>query len=369
MRTLKKRSSVKYSSSYNKYKHLLKGGRPSTKKRKKKTQRSRRPRNQKKRRRKIIPTQTRRVACAARNHSGQRPLSYTCYTPEELYRLKEKWNAVHGGNSDNVTVANCKAHPRVTGKTSKAIYRQLSKIMKREDLEENEWDRHPCLLKLYSESNFKKLHKNTIFAPASPESWKKNPYAWLSNIDIRNVISQHERIDPTFKFIGPSPIDYDERPYGDNSCVEDELCNFNLKKYVDKGVNKIGIVFNLDPHDKGGSHWIGCFIDNNKKFIFFFDSYGMKAPRRVRKFIDDVREQSVDIMANSDDKTTTGEKKRKYTYYANDVRHQYSNTECGIYCIHMIKQLLQDKNVYMFDNKITDAEMKALRSKYFILPK
>ena len=100
-------------------------------------------------------------------------------------------------------------------------------------------------------------------------SWKKNPEEWLNSVDIEDVMKQYEKKVPTFMFIGPSPIDFDKHLlYGE--CVWDELCKFKLENILKKGKNKIGIIFNLDPHYKNGSHWISMFIDIRKKFIFFF---------------------------------------------------------------------------------------------------
>ena len=39
------------------------------------------------------------------------------------------------------------------------------------------------------------------------------------------------------------------------------------------GLRKLGIVINFDPHYKGGSHWVGMYMDINKGGIYFFDSY------------------------------------------------------------------------------------------------
>ena len=54
-------------------------------------------------------------------------------------------------------------------------------------------------------------------------------------------------------------------------CVWPELCNFDIEEYANHGVNKIGISLNLDPHDKGGSHWVSLFVDLKKKFIFYLN--------------------------------------------------------------------------------------------------
>ena len=85
------------------------------------------------------------------------------------------------------------------------------------------------------------------------------------------------RTKENFAFIGPSPIDFDKKLSYDD-CVWDDLCKFKLEKHIKQGKNKIGFIFNLDPHYKGGSHWISTFIDLRKKFIFFIDSTGDKMP-------------------------------------------------------------------------------------------
>ena len=39
-------------------------------------------------------------------------------------------------------------------------------------------------------------------------------------------------------------------------------------KYKKQGINKIGVIFNLDKHTQPGSHWVALFIDGEKrKFI------------------------------------------------------------------------------------------------------
>lgn len=106
------------------------------------------------------------------------------------------------------------------------------------------------------------------FAPVSPPEWKKNPHEWLSSIDINDVMKQYEKAYNSFDFIGPSPIDFDTRKmYGE--CVWDELCNFNLKEQIKNGKTKIGIIFNTDPHNKSGQHWISMFINIKKKRKYF----------------------------------------------------------------------------------------------------
>ena len=84
--------------------------------------------------------------------------------------------------------------------------------------------------------------------------------AWLNSDDIEKVMKQYEHTYPCFRFIGPTPIDFDKHIYEDK-CVWDDLCKFDLLSYINDGINKIGIIFNTDPHDKSGAHWISLFID------------------------------------------------------------------------------------------------------------
>ena len=48
----------------------------------------------------------------------------------------------------------------------------------------------------------------STFTPYKPTEWEKNPVEWLSNFDILNVLKQYEEKYSDFKFIGPTPIDF-----------------------------------------------------------------------------------------------------------------------------------------------------------------
>ena len=44
--------------------------------------------------------------------------------------------------------------------------------------------------------------------------------------------------------------------------------NFSLTNTIKKGKRLIGIIFNTDPHDKDGEHWICVFIHTKKASLF-----------------------------------------------------------------------------------------------------
>ena len=133
----------------------------------------------------------------------------------------------------------------------------------------------------------------------------------------------------------------------------EELCKFNLYKYIRRGIRKIGIIFNLDNHDEDGSHWVSVFINISKKEIYYMDSYGHTIPSQIQKFINTVIQQTV-------------EKEEEYTFIENKKRHQYSSSECGMYCLYVIINLLKGKSYkQLAEKRIPDKKMIYLRKKYF----
>ena len=101
-------------------------------------------------------------------------------------------------------------------------------------------------------------------------------------------MKQYERYYKNFLFIGPSPIDFDAKLV-DNECVWEELCKFDLKKIIAKNKNKLGLIFNLDPHYKSGSHWVSMFINIPQRYIFYFDSNGDKMPEEIKILIERIK--------------------------------------------------------------------------------
>ncbi len=241
--------------------------------------------------------------------------SYSCYNDENIHKLRDLWNARHPDE------------PIKTNDNNEIwlfLKNKYSSVCNKESC----W-----LYKLVPQKNKKNIKELLdSFAPVAPKEWKKNPNEWLSSLDIINVMNQYEKSYKCFEFLGPSPIDYDTRKmYGE--CVWEELCNFNLKDQINKKKTKIGVIFNLDPHYKSGSHWISLFINIKKRKIYFFDSNGETAPKQVKKFADNVIEQGKKLNPPIN-----------FKYDENHpVQHQYENTECGVYSLYFIIYMLEDK--------------------------
>ena len=263
-------------------------------------------------------------------------LEYTCYTSKSLNKIKNIWN---------------KKHPEIKIYTNDpyTIWKSLHLIFKKSCNKEACWLKHKCL-KEHIDLDIKKH----TFAPDAPKEWKKNPNEWLTSVDIIDIMKQYEKTYKCFDFIGPSPIDYDKHvAYGE--CVWEELCEFSLNKSLAEGKRKIGIIFNLDTHDKPGSHWVALFIDTKKNNIYYLDSYGDNPPRQIKRFSEKVQNQSLKVG-----------NKRKYKFLVNRKRHQFGNSECGMYCLYFIIEMLKGRNFNKFlKKKIKDKYMEKLRKIYF----
>ena len=108
------------------------------------------------------------------------------------------------------------------------------------------------LVEMQVSQHFSKL-KYFTFVPDRPEKWNKHPNDWLDSKNIQSVMNQYEKAYERFRFIGPSPIDYDKKnTYTGEKCVWFDLCQFKLIKYLKQECYQIGIIFNTDNHRGGG---------------------------------------------------------------------------------------------------------------------
>ena len=263
-------------------------------------------------------------------------LSFTCYSEKSLHKLKKYWNARH-------------PDLEINSNDNREIWNKLRVYLS------HTCDNERCWLqqKFMKNKIGKELLKYT-FAPNAPAKWKVDPNTWLNSLDIERVMNQYEHIYPNFDFIGPSPIDFNTKKiYG--HCVWDELCKFNLSNLMKQGKDKIGVIFNTDPHYKPGEHWIALFVNIKQKYILFFNSTGEKPPKEIKQLIKKIKHQGKENGIN-------------FKYLDNrNIYHQTGTTECGIYTLYMIIELLKGtKDVNHFlKMRIPDSDMEKLRKVYF----
>lgn len=296
-----------------------------------------------------------KAQCSPLVNKQEKNLKYSCYTTEQLYNMRDLWNARH-------------PDAKITDTDSKKIWEKLRENMSDSCNRESCW-----LSQKFMKNNVGRYLLQYSFAPKSPKIWNKRPNEWLTSVDLSNVMKQYEKAFPTFDFIGPSPIDFDTHIMPDSynspldkkentpgnrkkkECVWEELCEFKLMDYLQKGKTNIGVIFNLDPHYLEGSHWVALFINIKKAEIFYFDSNGDPTPKEVKRLIKKIMKQGQKHGIHFRSDSNHG------------VDHQLENTECGIYCLYFIIELLTGKKTgeYFKKHIIRDDSMEKLRNVYF----
>lgn len=274
--------------------------------------------------------------------TGQQIANNTCLTPIVALKIREEYNKYNSSS-------------QIQSSEPRQILDELHEKLPTCDSEE-------CFLKQIKDDKLQRQIKDALFSPKSPASWKKNKNQWLSNYDIFEVLRQYEKKYPNFKFMDSNYIDFDYK-LSDGTCVEDELCKFDLKEHMKNGDTKFGFVFNLAKHNTPGVHWISLFVDVDNKIIFFLDSAGDPIPKEVMALVDRIQKQ-VDFKFHFE---------QSYP-----MEHQYGSSECGMYALYFIITMLTGKTSkgtmldcnrkkisYFKKRRITDKHVEELRQKYF----
>lgn len=204
-------------------------------------------------------------------------------------------------------------------------------------------------------SDQKKTLRKRYLRPKRPTAWDDKPNTWLDNFNILNTMKQYEKSVPWFRFIGVFPRDFSApNPYKKDrqECLHQELCSLQLKDEYAKGVRGIGIVFNLDFHFNGGSHWVAMYINlwNIKEpIISYFDSYGYKTPDLIARLM-----KSFPLQI----------KTCKLGFNAR--RFQYGGSECGMFSMYFIICMISGISFKDFcKTSVNDSTMLELRKILF----
>ena len=267
--------------------------------------------------------------------------SYTCYTLKELQNIARNYNKEKNKSIIKLNLP------------KKELWNKLIEV-NYDKCSNNEY----CWLK----QNYMKINSKNIselkenFRPDKPEEWKDDPDKWLNTYNILNVMKQYEDKYKNFKFVGVFPIDFMTKI--DGSCVSKKMCSLNLNDMIKKKITKIGFIFNLDKHYQSGSHWVSLFMNlnkNNKNYgAYYYDSNGTPPPIEIKNYIKIVKNK-----LNKND--------NKFKFKFNKKRHQYSNSECGMFSLYFMNESLKNVSFEEFINnkKINDKFVFKLRDKYY----
>lgn len=274
----------------------------------------------------------------------------SCFSYESLIKIAKKYNEKY---NDKIDVSLNKD--------------QLVEILNNKL--SNKCSEQTCWLRL---SFVKELENEDIlentFRPVGP----KDRYEWLSTNHINDVIEQYHAVKKNFLFLGAVPYDFEDLPVLG-------ISNIDFKELVDKGKTEIGMVINLDEHYKSGSHWVGLYINLAKNQIYYFDSTGSKPGKRIKKFASRVvdymynkkynekinmRQLVKDIKGNKNSKYVNNIKNFDIRY--NDIKHQFKNSECGVYSINFIERLVMGESFdKVINNVIKDDKINTRRKEFF----
>ena len=195
--------------------------------------------------------------------------------------------------------------------------------------------------------------------PKAPKEWALNRYEWLSSDDIDVVEKNYMEIFPDYYYVATVPMDFDLKSET-QTCLISALCSMKLKDLYDKGKQRIGIVINTDPHDGPGQHWVAVFADIRPELeyprVTYFDSYASVPEQEVKTLMKRWKAQW--------DATGIHPKGMKMTF--NKTRHQYKDSECGMYCLYFHYACLM--NIAM-DETMPDDVINSFRNLLFRMPK
>ena len=292
----------------------------------------------------------------------------TCFSKKALENIALLWNKNYGAKLGHI-----KNIVKLSKNALKKIIDAKFNICKHSE---------GCIVDTLGQDARNNREISKSLRPLKPREWIKNPYTWLSNYDIQAVMKQYDE-DPEYKykFIGVFPIDFNKK---DNlgKCISDEICNLDIKNLFKKGIKYIGLITNLDRHDEPGSHWTSIFISldpTSKSFgAYYYDSTfdaTDKPPSEINEFLNNIKSQIASITPSKVNVNHVNVNHVNVNHFRIDYnknRHQYKNTECGIFSIvfqvRWIRKLRLKPNTIFEDIiniKMTDKDIHQIRDIVF----
>ena len=193
--------------------------------------------------------------------------------------------------------------------------------------------------------------------PKAPDSWSSNPKEWLSSEDIDKIEKQFQKLYVGYKYLGTIPIDFDKKSEL-GKCIVDSLCAIKLDNLLKKGYTRIGIVFNTDVSTGPGQHWIAVYCDLRPELEYprftYFDSYAEQPEPEIQRLMFRWKEE------------WDSKHPEKMLLSYNKTRHQYEETECGMYCLIFHHYCL---NEIPMDKRIHDKVCRSFRELFFNIAK
>ena len=283
--------------------------------------------------------------------------NYTCFTFEQLIKMAESYNNSISGRKKKIILDGIQLDKKYL---LKELIDKLPKTCNSQE----------CLLKedfIVDIDDFD-LKFNTL-RPLGPTKKTK----WLSSSDINQIMVQYTKKYDDYAFFGALPIDFEkiELP------IDYSNLNYILSNMYKDNRYKIGFVLNLDKSNQSGSHWVALYSNLKKKEIYFFDSYGLEPKNEIIKLMTKIAEwinknisgnqilYPDNYIINFTNKGVCNDYEDIIIKY-NTFKHQFKNSECGVYSINFILRLLKGDKFKKITEEITlDDDINKCREIYF----
>ena len=139
-----------------------------------------------------------------------------------------------------------------------------------------------------------------------------------------------------------------------------------MQNLIKSDIKYLGFITNLSRSHEPGTHWTSNFFILDPSLpsygAYYYDSTTGKIPKDLQIVFTDIKKQMEKIY------------KKPFPISVNYIRHQRSNTECGVFSMAFqvlwLNLLRINKNTASFEQVIkqsqyTDEKMKKLRFGYF----
>lgn len=253
--------------------------------------------------------------------------SQSCYLDSELKVIAKAYNEAINkrGYICNKSEKSC-SKPKLIKMSNdfNGLYKELSNNLKPLTKKGGEEDWLSLdFINNIKDRNLKESLLHFTFKPIGP--MKEND--WLNTTNINEVEQQYldlYKSSKNFTFLGAQPSDYSK------------ISRINWSSL--KKSHYIGIIFNTDPHNKPGVHWVSVFIDNRNKIVDYFDSLGNNPNKNMCSFLKHFPQNI-------------------YHFNFNKVKHQKAGAQCGVYACFFLNQRLQGITMDDINKRIVSDKM------------
>lgn len=179
----------------------------------------------------------------------------------------------------------------------------------------------------------KNLKDSLLYFTFKPKGLRSKR-TWFNTNNINEVMEQYQDLyKDKFQFLGAQPSDFSK------------VAVVNWKKI--KKIPYLGIIFNTDPHNQPGRHWLAVFIDNVNKKVDYFDSLGKLPNKNIASFLKYFK---------------------KYQFTFNKKEHQKGGSNCGAYSCYFIIERLKGKSFEDITKKLIPDKMMTDYRDYLFRP-